>query len=799
MTLPVGRVRGIPLLSACLLVLGLLATLFVTTAAAPPVIAMTASSASGFPGETVTVLLTRQQTDPAVRFWTITAPLHTTIIDAQVNERGGSGSLTCSISASWAQCSPSAGLGWAPANEVLLTLAISPLANAGSYQGTSATADGITAFTVVILAPPVPTVDLPTPGMQSLNRQPRIVGGKQAGNSVTVAMDGRTQCTVPADVLTSWSCEISDHVEYGHHTLTAVQSSPAGSPSPASSPISFTVLEPAHLVLNQAGAESAIPGRTVARRLTVANNGPGTARSVTISVSAREIQITGCRLSGAAFPCSALTDGDLALGDLAAGASASLDLDISISADTPAGATATMKSTVASASEPTSPVNVTAALKAVALPAPEVLTPVPDSVSMVRQPVVGGTGDPLSRVSVSANAEPICIGAPVDASGAWSCPVPAQLPVGKIRITASQQDINGLKSAEALTTFTAGIQPPAITSPFSATQSVELRPRVGGNSGYPGALVAVSHVNGTVCTSIVAANGTWSCTPMTPFNPGTVGIRATQAMNDVTSTSSEEVVFSVLAPPGAVDLVDEAASRLRMDGIAEESHLTLPVTGAVPAGPSAVQLPKPIEAGVEVPESAISHPTPETVSGRDPIPVHIRFDAYSITPGEAAMLRGIIGPSDADTAEALLISGSLNRGLRYRSVSTTSKGQCTVSTRNFSCTVELQPGQHAQLTIRFVADKLNAPASAQQRVTVASSDSSRNNSTTTTVPIDTAGSEAAVLSGQISSFPGTVLPLLALFMLALAATVTERRQPVLGTGSPPNQNDRKSEEKTRGI
>lgn len=97
MTLPVVSDRGTQRLSAFLLILGLLATLFVTTAAAPPVTTMTASSASGFPGETVTVLLTRQQTDPAVRFWTITAPLHTTIIDAGGNNGGGSGTLTCSI------------------------------------------------------------------------------------------------------------------------------------------------------------------------------------------------------------------------------------------------------------------------------------------------------------------------------------------------------------------------------------------------------------------------------------------------------------------------------------------------------------------------------------------------------------------------------------------------------------------------------------------------------------------------------------------------------------------------------
>lgn len=785
MTLPVAGDRGPQRLSAFLLIFGLLATVFVATAAVPPVTAMAASSTYGFPGETVTVLLTRQQTGPAASVWTITAPPHTTIISAGGNNGGGSGSLNCSIiSASLAQCSPSTGQGWGAADRVIMTLAISPLAAAGSYQGSSAAAGDTAIFTVVVLAPPAPAVDSPTPGMETLDRRPRIEGSKQAGNSVTVDIDGRPQCIVPADVLTSWSCTVSDQLEYGHHSLTAVQSSPAGSPSPPSPPIPFTVLEPAHIGLSQAGAEYAIPGRSVARRLTVANNGPGTARSVTIGVSSREIHITECRHAGEAFPCSALTDGDFALGDVAVGASVSLDLAVSVSTDTPAGATATMKATAMSASQPASPVSSTADLRVVALPPPKILTPVPGSVSMVRQPVVGGTGDPLSRVSVSANAEPVCIAVPVDAAGVWSCPVPAQLPVGRIRVTASQQDSNGLASAEAFTTFTVGIRPPAITSPPSGTHTAEQHPRVSGNSDYPGALVAVSYVNGNVCTSIVAANGTWSCTPTIQFNPGAVQIRATQSVNGLTSASSEEAVFIVLAPP---------------DGIAAGSNLALPVTGSAPARPPTVHTPISIESGTGVQEGAGARPTPELESGRNPIPMYIRFGAFAIIPGEVAMLSGIIGPSDADEAETVVIRGSLNTGLIYRSVSTLPNGQCTVSTRNFSCTVVLQPGQRAELTIRFIADKLNAPSSARQRVTVTSSDSSRNNSTTTTVPIHGASSDTAVLSGLISSFPGTVLPLLALFMLALAATVTERRKAALGAGSAPDQSERKPEEKPRGT
>lgn len=153
----------------------------------------------------------------------------------------------------------------------------------------------------------------------------------------------------------------------------------------------------------------------------------------------------------------------------------------------------------------------------------------------------------------------------------------------------------------------------------------------------------------------------------------------------------------------------------------------------------------------------------------------LRFSSGTMVPGEATRMMAALGPNRTASSVTVLVNGTVNKGMIYRSVTADPAGDCVVATRSFSCTMVLEPGQGAELAIRLIADKLNAPDSARQQLTVTSSNAAQNNSTTVTAKV-LGLSEAGGLAAQVSAFPGPIVPLIALFLLALAATETERRQ-----------------------
>ncbi len=86
--------------------------------------------------------------------------------------------------------------------------------------------------------------------------------------------------------------------------------------------------------------------------------------------------------------------------------------------------------------------------------------------------------------------------------------------------------------------------PPVITSPTDGGTVTTPNPPITG-TGQPGATVTVTVGTTVVCTAVVAADGTWKCTPIVGFGPGTVTITATQTGADGTSAASDPVTFTV--------------------------------------------------------------------------------------------------------------------------------------------------------------------------------------------------------------------------------------------------------------
>ncbi|MFJ4225436.1 hypothetical protein [Microbacterium sp. NPDC089695] len=105
---------------------------------------------------------------------------------------------------------------------------------------------------------------------------------------------------------------------------------------------------------------------------------------------------------------------------------------------------------------------------------------------------------------------------------------------------------------------------------------------------------------------------------------------------------------------------------------------------------------------------------------------------------------------------------------------------CVTQTREFTCTLTLQPGERAEVEVRLFADALNAPDQATQQLTLDTGDGSGDNARTVTTAIASHSSDTdewiEAFTLDMSTLQGAFLPLTAMLLLALAASAAERRR-----------------------
>ncbi|WP_248704796.1 choice-of-anchor G family protein [Curtobacterium sp. MWU13-2055] len=140
--------------------------------------------------------------------------------------------------------------------------------------------------------------------------------------------------------------------------------------------------------------------------------------------------------------------------------------------------------------------------------------------------------DPITPDSVSADGTTLTFTTPAHAAG--DVEVTVTTPGG-----TSDPLVYTYNPASTTTT-----PPPVITSPTDGGTVTTPNPPITG-TGQPGATVTVTDGTVIVCTAVVAADGTWKCTPIVGFGPGTVTITATQTGADGTSAASDPVTFTV--------------------------------------------------------------------------------------------------------------------------------------------------------------------------------------------------------------------------------------------------------------
>lgn len=161
---------------------------------------------------------------------------------------------------------------------------------------------------------------------------------------------------------------------------------------------------------------------------------------------------------------------------------------------------------------------------------------------------VTGTATPEATVELSI-AGTVVDSVTVDGDGAWTANATANA-YGNTVITASQT-VDGAPVPETdSVTVTAPVTAPVIVAPAADSTTEDSTPTISG-TGIAGATVtvAVVHADGTTvfATTTVDADGAWELAVPSELANGTYAVSANQAINDVTSSTTSPISFTVSA------------------------------------------------------------------------------------------------------------------------------------------------------------------------------------------------------------------------------------------------------------
>ena len=416
-----------------------------------------------------------------------------------VTVKDGDGNILCTATVqpdgTWS-CTPSTGL--APGSYTITAVETSSTATSPSSAPVS--------FTIDTTAPDAPVITTPADSSVTNDSTPNVSGTAEAHSSVEVKVDGVLLCTTTADGAGNWACPTpAGPLSDGPHSATATATDAAGNVSPTDT--------------NDFIVDTAAPGAPVIvtpPNGSVTNDSTPNVSGTAEPNSSVEVKVDGVLL------CTTTANGT---GDWAC--------------PTPAGplsdGTHTVTATSTDAGGNVSPADSNMFTVDTAAPAaPVITTPADDSVTNDNTPSVSGTAEANSTVEVKVDGVLLCT-ATANGTGAWACPTPAgPLDDGAHAVTATATDAAGNTSGADTNNFTVDTAAPAapvITGPQDGSTTGDTTPTVTG-TGEPGATVTVI-VDGTPVTCanepvIVAANGTWTCTPTVPLSDGDHVITATQ-------------------------------------------------------------------------------------------------------------------------------------------------------------------------------------------------------------------------------------------------------------------------------
>lgn len=686
---------------------------------------------TGVPGSSVQAVVQNQAAGTGT--WTITAPPNTTITAAQSVPAPGLGQFTCVPTNGGTQAACGAST-WGTGNQVAITMTIDPASPLGTVAGSSEISpfEAAAPYSITVVAPPAPaapSITAPPAGDESIATQPTITGTKVAGaadttgTTLAATIDGEPLCTVDPATTPDWSCTPTEPLAVGEHTVSATQTDRFGQVSPAATS-TFTVLAPAGLSVTQAGATQLYAGFPAIRTVTLANTGEGEARGVLLTADTGGLQVPVCELDGATIDCAGLAAG-VDLGTIVPGDRHVLRLTVAARSGTAPASAFTVTARASSTTAAVSPVESGSTVRTIAPGAPVITAPGNRTSTTDRTPEVRGRGVIPNAVVTVRQGETVVCTATATRATSFACTPERAFALGAVALTATQT-YGGVESARASTAFTVTVATPAPPGGAGGLPGTG-----GGSTGGPGG----------------AGGGTVPSTPGSPSTGAGSGSGAGQGVGsgDVRgSTGPSSPPSTTPSAPG------ESAGNGNGNGSGGGSGGAGAGSGGTDDGPLAMDL---------------------------------RFGTQRIVPGTAADMRGTLGPNASGATVAITFEARITTGMVYRNVNVEvddSPLDCTVATSSFSCMIPLDPGQQADVDVRVYADPVNAPDTAVQQISLASNRASQSNAMTVTTAVAKGETEASQLADQITTFnatefPGAMVPLLAMLLFALAATVVGRR------------------------
>jgi hypothetical protein len=361
---------------------------------------------------------------------------------------------------------------------------------------------------------PAPVITAPSSGATVLTAQPTFAGTGLADATVTVVDGTTTLCSAVVVAAGTWSCTPVAPSTDGLHTVTAAQATSTGDTSPASAPVSFTIVtgQPLPPVVSSPSQGSVV----VTARPQVSGTGEPNA-NVTVRDNGTPICDAAVDATGrwACTPAVALANG-------------------------PHSVTADQTDMTGNTSPESSPVHFTVSPAPSA--SPTITSPSDGQFVATAQPTFTGTGIATAALSVVEGTTTVCTAVVVTAA-TWSCTPTTPLLDGLHTITARQTPPGGDTSLPSspvtFTTDTGQPVAPVITTPVAGSTVTTRTPSVSG-TGEPRANVTLRDNGTPICTAAVSLTGRWSCTPSTPLADGAHRLSADQY--DLTGNLSPESV-----------------------------------------------------------------------------------------------------------------------------------------------------------------------------------------------------------------------------------------------------------------
>ncbi|WP_158625546.1 Ig-like domain-containing protein [Corallococcus carmarthensis] len=390
-------------------------------------------------------------------------------------------------------------------------------------------------FTVDSVAPDAPVVATPANGAVVKTVNPVISGTAEAASTVTVLLDGVSAGTAKANAGGNWTFTPSTALSQGTHSVTARATDAVGNTSPDAPTRSFSV-------------DSVAPDAPVL--LTPANGAVVKTVNPVISGTAE-----------AASTVTVLLDGQAAgTAKADAGGSWSFTPSTALAQGTHS---VTARATDAAGNTSTNAPSRSFSVDSVAPGAPVVATPANGAVVTTVNPVISGTAEAGSTVTVLVDGQ--AVGTPqANAGGNWSFTPSTALSQGTHSVTARATDAAGNTSPDApsrsFSVDSVAPDAPVVATPANGAVVTTVNPVISGTA-EAGSTVTVLVDGQAVGTPQANAGGNWSFTPATALSQGshTVTARATDAVG-TTSPDAPTRSFSVDSVAPAVPVVATPAN-----------------------------------------------------------------------------------------------------------------------------------------------------------------------------------------------------------------------------------------------